>query len=133
MLVTLQGYLAQIQGLLHSAKSFVEQNQFNFAVLAAVVLLVVLAGWINGIWKRLQFRRELRNTELVAYHLDRIAGALERLSRFQRTGLEVSRSVSPAQETAAANMEEAPRQAGVGSMFGFSSGMTLPNPMYRPR
>lgn len=133
MLVTLQGYLAQIQGLLHSAKSFVEQNQFNLAVLAAVILLVVLAGWINSIWKRLQFSRELRNTELVAYHLDRIAGALERLSRSQRTGLEVSRSVSPAQEPVAANMEESPRQAGVGSMFGFSSRMTLPNPMYRPR
>jgi hypothetical protein len=132
MLATLQGYFGQFESLLHSVKSFVGQNQSDLAVLAAVVLLVVCASWINGVWKRLQFRRELRNNELIAYQLDRIAGALERLARFQHSGVELSRGAAPAQERAESEVE-APRQAGVGSMFGFGKGATLPNPMYRPR
>lgn len=133
MLVTLQGYLAQFEGLLHSARSFIERNQSDLAALTGIILLVVLASWINSIWKRMQFRRELRNSELIAYQLERIAGALERLARFQRSGLEINRGVSLAQDAAAPDVEEAPRRAGVGSMFGFSTGMTLPNPMYRPK
>lgn len=132
MLATLQGYFGQFESLLHSIKSYVEQNQSDLAVLATVVLFVVCASWINGVWKRVQFRRELRNNELIAYQLDRIAGALERLVRFQHSGVELSRGAAPAQERAESEAE-IPCPAGVGSMFGFGKGMTLPNPMYRPK
>ncbi|HEV2298302.1 MAG TPA: hypothetical protein VGR72_07280 [Candidatus Acidoferrales bacterium] len=132
MLATLQGYFGQFESLLNGVKSYVEQNQSDLAVLAGVVLLVVCASWINGVWKRAQFRRELRNSELIAYQLERIAGALERLARFQHSGVELSRGAAPAQERAESEAE-LPRPAGVGSMFGFSRGMTLPNPMYRPK
>ncbi|HKW89767.1 MAG TPA: hypothetical protein VJN21_13545 [Candidatus Acidoferrales bacterium] len=131
MFATLQGYLAQFEGWLHGIKSFVTQNETDLAVLAAVIVLVAFVSWVNSVWKRIQFGREVRNSQVIAYRLDRIASALERVSRMQRSSLEVNRAAVPAQSQA--EPEEAPRQAGVGSMFGFSSGMKLPNPMYRPR
>lgn len=139
MVSALGTYFAQLQSAVQNAKTFVQQNQADIVLLVAVIVLVAFAAWLNSFWKRLQVRRELRNSELIAYQLDRIAGALERLARTQRSGPEVSRATvaPPAQERTktAEHVTEAaaPRTAGVGSMFGFSRGMNLPNPMYRPR
>lgn len=131
MLPRLETYFGSLQTVLQNVKEFVRQNQFELLLLAGVIALILFAGWLNGVWKRLQTRRELRNSEVIAYHLDRIANSLERLGRSQRTPIEVNRSVAaPEMERAE---PEAPRQAGVGSMFGFSRGLTLPNPMYRPK
>lgn len=133
MLTMLEGYFAQLHSVVQGARDFVQQNEFNLVLVAGVVGLLIFVTWLNGVWKRIQTGRELRNSEVIAYQLERIAGALERLSRMQRSGIELSRSVAPASEPVESAAVEAPRTAGVGSMFGFSSGMTLPNPMYRPR
>lgn len=130
MVSTLQGYVAHLQSLLHGAIAYVEQNQFTFSIVAALVVVLAFASWLNGVWKRVQARRELTNNEMIAYHLDRIASSLERLARLQHSGVELSHHVTAEPNGAET---EPPRQVGVGSMFGFSSGMTLANPMYRPR
>ena len=135
---TIGSYIAQLQSAVQNAKSFVQQNQTDLILFVAVIVLVAFAAWLNSFWKRLQVRSELRNSELIAYQLDRIAGALERLAHTQRSGLEVTRATVPVAtsertERAEPEASAAPRTAGVGSMFGLNRGMNLPNPMYRPR
>ncbi|HEV2490940.1 MAG TPA: hypothetical protein VGT03_14130 [Candidatus Acidoferrales bacterium] len=130
MLQTLEAYLAHLQALLHNSIAYVEQNQVVVALVASAIVLVIFASWLNGLWKRLQARRELRNNELVAYHLDRIASSLERLSRSPRSEMEFSSVVSSRTEAAEREVE---RQPGVGSMFGFGRAANLVNPLYRPK
>jgi uncharacterized protein (DUF58 family) len=130
MLATLQGYFGQLEALLHSAKTYVEQNQFTLALVAAVFALLIFASWLNRVWKRFQAHRELRNTELIAYHLDRIAGSLERLARLQRSEREFHADMTSRSEPTEREVE---RQPGVGSMFGFGRATSLANPLYRPK
>jgi hypothetical protein len=77
MLQFLETYLFHLRADLHSFKLLLIQNPDVTLAIAVAMLLILFPSWISGLWKRALSRSESLHNELIAYHLDRVASALE--------------------------------------------------------
>jgi hypothetical protein len=130
MLQFLETHVFQFRGVLHNLKVLVMQNLDIALAAAAMICLILFLSWVGGLRKRALSRRESVHGELIAYQLDRMASALERIARLQRAEMEFR----PTQAGSKAETDqEIVQQPGVGSIFGFGGRVSLANPLYRPK
>lgn len=123
-------YVFHFRDVLHSMKILLVQNLDLAVAFAAAVFVILFFSWLSGLRKRALVRRESQHNEIVAYQLDRVASALERLARLQRAEIEFR---SSRDSSTGIPEEGSARQPGVGSMFGLGVRNPLPNPLYRPK
>jgi hypothetical protein len=125
-----EAYVFPLRAVLHGVKILLIQNLDLAVAIAAAAIALLFISWLGGLRKRALAHRESQHNEVVAYHLNRVATALERLSRPQRAEMEFRSSRDSRTEL---TEENSARQPGVGSVFGFGLREPLRNPLYRPK
>jgi hypothetical protein len=126
----LETYVFHLRAVLHGFEVLLIQNLDLAVAIAAAVFVTLFIGWLGGLRKRAFTRRESQHNEIMAYHLNRVASALERLARPQHAEMEF-RSLQDS--SIGISEESSARQPGVGSVFGFGVRNPLPNPLCRPK